>query len=136
MATPSTLHGHRAAHRRPSAHRHLPAAAVGVPLLLGVVYGLYTAFILSSGHVFSTAKTVLSIVSGLVLAVLAFGFGRIQHSLPKEARAAGYGVLIGGAMGFLYSMTGSSVLSSSFIGAGFGIGAVIATFYLFYTHED
>ncbi|MFE2379710.1 hypothetical protein [Streptomyces sp. NPDC059398] len=140
MATPTTLRGHRSSHgpshRRPAAHRRLPAAAVAVPLLLGVVYGLYTAFILSSGHVFSTAKTVLSIVSGLVLAVLAFVFGRIQHALPREARAAGYGVLIGGAMGFLYSMTGSSVLSSSFIGAGFGIGALLTTFYLFYTHEE
>ncbi|WP_327296360.1 MULTISPECIES: hypothetical protein [unclassified Streptomyces] len=139
MATPTTLRGHRPSHRRPAAHRHLPAAAVAVPLVLGIVYALYTAFILSSrspGHPFTTAKIVLSIVSGLVLAVLAFGFGRIQHALPREARAAGYGVLIGGAMGFLYSMTGSSVLSSSFIGAGFGIGALITTFYVFYTHED
>ncbi|WP_328318629.1 hypothetical protein [Streptomyces sp. NBC_00388] len=136
MATPTTLHGHRPSHRRPPARGHLPAPAVAVPVLLGVVYGLYTAFLLSSGQVFSTAKTVLSVVSGLVLAALAFGFGRIQHTLPKEARAAGYGVLIGGAMGFLYSMTGSSVLSSSFIGAGFGIGALVTTFYLFYTHEE
>lgn len=45
-------------------------------------------------------------------------------------------MLIGGAMGFLYSITGESVLLSSFIGAGFGIGALITTFYLFYTHED
>ncbi|WP_371791394.1 hypothetical protein OG285_16465 [Streptomyces sp. NBC_01471] len=138
MATPTTLRGHRRAHRRPAARGHLPVAAVAVPVVLGIVYGLYTAFILSSSsdNAFTTAKTVLSIVSGLVLAVLAFGFGRIQHALPREARAAGYGVLIGGAMGFLYSITGESVLLSSFIGAGFGIGALITTFYLFYTHED
>ncbi|WP_405778621.1 hypothetical protein [Streptomyces sp. NBC_00859] len=136
MATPTTVRGHRPAGRKPAAHGHLPVAALATPLVLGVVYGLYTAFILSSGHVFSTAKVVLSVVSGLVLALLAFGFGRIQHALPKEARAAGYGLLIGGAMGFLYSMTGASVLTSAFIGAGFGIGALVTTFYLFYTHEE
>ncbi|WP_326694451.1 hypothetical protein [Streptomyces sp. NBC_01766] len=138
MATPAAFPARRPAHKRVPAHRHghLSTAAVAVPVVLGVVYGLYSAFILSSGHGLSTAQLVLSVVSGVVLAALCFGFGRIQHVLPRELRAAGYGLLVGGAMGFLYSMTGHSVLLSSFIGAGFGAGALLATFYVFYTHED
>lgn len=133
-------HTAHAAHTRvPARHQHhqrLSAAAWALPLTLGIVYGLYAAFIQDSGHGFSTAKLVVSLVSGLAVAVLAFGLGRIQHSLPREGRAAAFGVLFGGAMGFLYSMTGAGVLVSSFIGAGLGAGMLLTAFYLFYMRED
>ncbi|WP_328537703.1 hypothetical protein [Streptomyces sp. NBC_00344] len=115
--------------------QHLSTAAWALPVGLGVAYGFYAAYIQSSGHGLSTAQLVVSLVSGIALAALAFGLGRIQHRMSRELRSAAYGVLFGGAMGFLYSMTGESVLLSSFIGAGLGAGMLITVFYLLYTHE-
>lgn len=89
----SGVPGAQAGHKRVPAHRHghLSTAAVAVPVVLGVVYGLYSAFILSSGHGLSTAQLVLSVVSGVVLAALCFGFGRIQHVLPGSSARRGTG---------------------------------------------
>ncbi|MFE1346264.1 hypothetical protein ACFW57_16965, partial [Streptomyces sp. NPDC058757] len=58
------------------------------------------------------------------------------HVLPRELRAVAWGALAGGATGFLYSLSGASVLSASMIGLLMGIGVGAGAFYLFYTHED
>ncbi|MEV6793675.1 hypothetical protein AB0M87_17100 [Streptomyces sp. NPDC051320] len=106
-----------------------------LPLIFGLFFGLYSAYIENFGSL-STGEIVLSVVFGVAVAVLTFVFGRVQYALPRELRAAGYGVLFGGIIGFTYSLTGHSVLLSSFIGFFLGAGMLLAAFYLIYTHED
>lgn len=67
--------------------------------------------------------------------MLCFGLGRIQNRLPRELRAAAYGVLTGGSIGFLYSLSGASVLSASVLGLILGAGGLLASYYYFYTRE-
>ncbi|GAA3373478.1 hypothetical protein GCM10020367_33540 [Streptomyces sannanensis] len=131
------------------AHAALPAARArrapaistaswAVPLTIGVLYGFYVAFIArvtSGGHI-TTGKAVLGIVSGLVMAVLCFLLGRYQRSMKREMRAVAYGALCGVSTGFLFSLTGHSVLRSSSMGFVLGLGLFLVMFYYFYTHEE
>ncbi|MET9359797.1 hypothetical protein ABZX93_02630 [Streptomyces sp. NPDC006632] len=118
--------------RRPS------NAALAVPVVLGVAYGIWAAAIQRNGGssgILTGGQIVLGVVSGLVLAVLGLGLLRIQSALPREIRAAAYATLFGCAMGFLYSLSDHSVLRSGGIGAIWGGAMLLVSFYVFYTHE-
>ncbi|MGC5344156.1 hypothetical protein [Streptomyces sp. DT171] len=78
----------------------------------------------------------MGLISGAAVFLLSFTVGRLQHVLPPELSAAAYGAVTGGAFGFLYSLTGESVLRSSGIGFGIGAGMLIASFYMLYTRQD
>ncbi|MCT9092737.1 hypothetical protein N4G70_28280 [Streptomyces sp. ASQP_92] len=121
--------------RRAAPHR-LSRAVLATPVVLGVVYGLYAAQIQRGGGVLTGGQIVLGVVSGVAVMVLGLCLLRFQSALPRELRAAAYGTLFGGAMGFLYSLADHSVLRSSGIGAVFGGGMFLVAFYVFYTHED
>ncbi|MFC9430318.1 hypothetical protein [Streptomyces sp. NPDC056987] len=115
--------------------RRVSPLAIGVPLLLGIAYGAYAQEIARSGGPATWGQLALALISGAAFALLLFGLLRVEHVLPRELRAAAWGVLVGGSIGFLYSLTGHSVLLSSGIGLAIGTGTVIATFYSFYTRE-
>ncbi|MFE3739723.1 hypothetical protein [Streptomyces sp. NPDC059134] len=115
--------------------RRVSPLAIGVPLFLGIAYGAYAQAIARSGGPATWGQLALALISGAAFALLLFGLLRVEHSLPRELRAAAWGVLVGGSIGFLYSLTGHSVLLSSGIGLAIGAGTVIATFYRFYTRE-
>ncbi|MFI5758683.1 hypothetical protein [Streptomyces sp. NPDC051569] len=115
--------------------RRVSPAAVGVPLVLGIAYGSYAQFIARSGGAASYGQLALALISGAAMALLIFGLHRFQHVLPREPRAAAWGVLVGGSIGFLYSLTGHSVLLSAAIGLGLGVGTVLSVFYVLHTRE-
>lgn len=119
-----------AAHAAAPARRHtaLSSGGAALPVLLGVCYFLYALFI---GRSVGPA-----LLAGAVLAVLVFALGRVEDALPRELRAASYGTLAGAAIGYLYSLTDASVLTSVGIGLTVGAGTLAAAFYVFYTHED
>ncbi|MFG3286889.1 hypothetical protein [Streptomyces sp. NPDC048111] len=113
-------------------------SVLAIPVVLGVVYGIWTAAnqrndgdtgILTGGQI------VLGVVSGLVVAALGLCLLRFQSALPRELRAAAYGALFGSAVGFLFSLSDHSVLKSCGMGAAFGGAMLLASFYVFYTHE-
>ncbi|WUC94683.1 hypothetical protein OG710_14340 [Streptomyces sp. NBC_00525] len=106
-----------------------------VPATLGLILGCYATAIVRGGGVLTGTRLALGLVSGAVLAVLCFGLGRIQNRLPRELRAAAYGVLTGGSIGFLYSLSGASILAASVVGLFLGIGGLLTAYYYFYTHE-
>ncbi|MGC4947403.1 hypothetical protein ACLQ2N_14565 [Streptomyces sp. DT224] len=123
----------RGRHATPARHR--PVLSWAIPAALGLIMGCYATAIVRGGGVLTGTRLALGLVSGAVLAVLCFGLGRIQNRLPRELRAAAYGVLTGGSIGFLYSLSGASILSASVIGLILGLGGLLAAYYYFYTRE-
>jgi hypothetical protein len=118
-----------------SGSKYRSPLALGIPLLLGIIYGAYAAAIARSGGAATWGQLALALISGAALAALLFGLVRVQNSLPRELRAAAWMLLVGGSVGFLYSLTGHSVLLSSVIGLAVGVSTFIATFYRYYTRE-
>ncbi|MCX4675922.1 hypothetical protein OG413_11495 [Streptomyces sp. NBC_01433] len=116
--------------------RHHSPLAWALPLTLGVIFGFYAAFIRRDGGPSTGGQVLLGLVSGVALAALCFALGRIQHVLPRELRAAAYGVLTACAIGFLVSLTGTSVLRSTGLGVLVGAVMLCVSFYIFYTRED
>ncbi|WP_406862129.1 hypothetical protein ABZO31_17265 [Streptomyces sp. HUAS MG47] len=126
-----------AAHAAAPARRYEGAAhGWGIPLSLGVIYGLYTSAVARSGGGWSWGQFWLGIISGAALAGAVYALRTYGHMLPRELRAAAIGVVAGGAIGFLFSLSGTSVLSSSVLGLIIMAGTTLGAFYLFYTHED
>ncbi|MFE4368555.1 hypothetical protein ACFRMN_09975 [Streptomyces sp. NPDC056835] len=118
-----------------SGRRRVSPGLVGTSLLLGIAYGAYASYIARGGGPATFGQLALALISGALAALLVFGLVRVQHRLMREVRAAAWGVLVGGGMGFLYSLTNHSVLLSSGIGLAFGAATVIVDFYAVYTHE-
>ncbi|MET7616198.1 hypothetical protein [Streptomyces sp. NPDC005408] len=124
-----------------AAHAAVPARHHGslgwaMPAGLGLAYGIYVLFIRHAWGDLTWGDVLYAAVAGVVLGALAFGLGRIQNLLPREVRAGAYGALCGVAIGFLFSLTGASVLTSVGIGAIFGAVMLAVSFYLFYMRED
>ncbi|MEK9519566.1 hypothetical protein ACIOMM_22470 [Streptomyces sp. NPDC087908] len=110
---------------------------LATPIIIGVFYGLYAVTTARQGSSSTTAGDWwLGLVSAVVLGAGIYALRRYGHVLPRELRAAGWAALAGIAAGFLYSLSGASVLSSSGLGLIFGAVNGAAAYYLFYTHED
>ncbi|WP_299529865.1 hypothetical protein [uncultured Streptomyces sp.] len=135
MATHAAMPSRGGPRARTPARRHT-ALAWALPLVLGVIYGFYAAFIRRDGGPITGGQVVLGLVAGAAMAALCFALGRVHHSLPREMRAAAYGALTACAIGFLVSLTDTTVLRSSVLGLIVGIPVAVACFYLFYTHEE
>ncbi|MFD7440009.1 hypothetical protein [Streptomyces sp. NPDC059909] len=116
--------------------RHHGALGWAIPLTLGVIYGFYTSFMAREAGQSATAQIVIGLVSAVVLAGLCFALGRYQQALPREVRAAAYSVLLGIAVGYLYSLSGRSVLTVTVLSLALAAAMFCVSFYIFYTHED
>ncbi|MER5738249.1 hypothetical protein ABT117_21560 [Streptomyces sp. NPDC002262] len=125
-----------AAHAAVPARRAPETHGAVLPVLIGVLYGLYAATVSRHGGALTWGQLWLGLVSALLLAGGVWALRTHGHVLPRELRAVAWGALAGGATGFLYSLSGASVLSASMIGLLMGIGVGAGAFYLFYTHED
>ncbi|CAM5498545.1 hypothetical protein AB0H45_06480 [Streptomyces atroolivaceus] len=136
MATHATMPARRRTQARaPARHGHT-ALAWAMPLVLGVILGFWAFFIERDGGATTGGQIWLGVVSGAAFAVLCHALVRVRWALPRELRAAAFGALTGGAVGFLYSLNGNSVLASSAIGLGVAAGMFCVMFYLYYTRED
>lgn len=136
-----------AAHSIPSGRRtgaslppgegaHRPSRlAVLLPVLVGVGYGAYAAFIARSGGPATFGQLWLALASGVGMILAVMVMLRFKGALPRELRAAAWGVLAGGAIGFLHSLTDQSVLRSVAVGLAVFVGTALVTHYVFYTHE-
>lgn len=118
-----------------SSERRHSALAWAVPVTLGAAYGLYASFILRNNGASGGLQFWYGLICAVVLAVLCFGLGRIQHTMIPLARAVAYGALTAAAIGLLVGLTDSSVMRSSALGLAVGLGMFITTFYIFYTRE-
>ncbi|MFH8472325.1 hypothetical protein [Streptomyces sp. NPDC018000] len=134
MATHAATPTRRRTGARTGERRH-SALAWAIPVTLGAAYGLYASFILRNNGASGGRQFWYGLICAVVLAVLCFGLGRIQHTMIPLARAVAYGALTSAAIGLLVGLTNSSVLRSSALGLTVGLGMFITTFYIFYTRE-
>ena len=107
-----------------------------MPLALGVILGFWAFFINRDGGATTGGQIWLGVVSGVVFAALCYALARVRWALPRELRAAAFGVLAGSAVGFLSSLNGKSVLMSGFIGLVIAAGTFCTMFYAYYTREE
>ncbi|MEU7041276.1 hypothetical protein AB0A77_09460 [Streptomyces varsoviensis] len=136
MQTPAHHPGATAARPRHGAqHRPHVSAGVALPVTAAVVYGLYVLFLdHSTGSSWGRAA-LLALVAAVVSGVLGLALVRHRAALPTEARGLAFGVLFGCAMGFLYSLTGPSVLRSVVMGLVLGGAMALVALYVFRAHE-
>ncbi|MET9424267.1 MULTISPECIES: hypothetical protein [unclassified Streptomyces] len=123
--------------RRSSERQHHSPAAWALPIALGVVFGIWAAFIKRAQNdgVATGGQWILGVITAVVLAALFFALMRIQHALPRELRALAYGALTAATVGFLISLAGGSVLRAAGIGVAVGAGVAAMAFYFYYTRE-
>lgn len=134
------------AHAAPPAHRrhgwqsadmaHPSRSAYTRPLLLGLVFGVWAAFLQRQMGPVDAGNVFYGILCGVLFAAIMFGLARIGPRLKREAHATVYGVFAGIAAGYLHSLTNSSVLRATVIGLFVGLGVGAVAFYRYYTHED
>ncbi|MCJ1678554.1 hypothetical protein MTF65_14585 [Streptomyces sp. APSN-46.1] len=115
--------------------KHLSWVSFAGPLVLGLFYGLWTAFIDRDKGPVTVANVFYGILCGALFAACVYGLDRIGSRLMREVHAAAYGAFAAIAMGYLYSLSGQSVLRSTCIGLAVGAGVGLAAFYRFYTRE-
>jgi hypothetical protein len=135
MASHVTLPGrHRRTRERPA--RPVHRSTLAVLAVCAVLYGLYAEVVIRRGNgPFTGGQVVLAVVSAVVFGVLWYAYLRVRRALPREARAAAFGLLFGLSVGFLYSLSGNSVLTVAVVSLVLAVSAGLAAFYVFYTHE-
>ncbi|MBC9714383.1 hypothetical protein H9Y04_17630 [Streptomyces sp. TRM66268-LWL] len=111
-------------------------AAVKLTPVLALVYGYWAAAIQRSGGPITAGNVWLGIVSTVAFAAVYLAVLKLAPRLPREARALAWGAFAGIAFGYLYSLTGESVLRSAGNAGLFGAAVACAAFYRFYTTED
>ncbi|MFD7263063.1 hypothetical protein [Streptomyces sp. NPDC059874] len=129
-----TAHGRQ--HRQMADMTHLSKSAYTRPLLLGLVYGVWAAFIQRQMGPVDAGNVFYGILCGVLFAAIMFGLARIGPRLKREVHAAAYGVFAGIAVGYLHSLTNQSILKAVVVGFFVGVGVGGAAFYRYYTRED
>lgn len=111
-------------------------ADLGVPIVLGLVYGYWAAANRRSGGEITGWNILFGFVTALVFAVLYLGVRRLAPRMRRETHAILWSVFAGCAFGFLYDQTGKTDLRSAIMGAVVGAVFFVVLFYRYYTHED
>ncbi|MFE7750079.1 hypothetical protein [Streptomyces sp. NPDC057428] len=135
MATHATMPTRRRSHARTPARRSHGPLAWATPVSLGVILGFWAFYIKRDGGTTTDGQIYLGVISGVAYAALCYAFVLVAHALPRVLRAGGYAVLAGGAIGYLFSLNGNSVFSSSGLGLVVGAGMFLTMFYFDYSHQ-
>ncbi|MFF2651411.1 hypothetical protein [Streptomyces sp. NPDC058045] len=120
---PRTRRPHTAGGTRPG------PAAVLLPFLIGVSYGFWTAAVERDAHAITTANWVLGLVSGIALAVLLFALHLVSPRLHSGPRALAWASLAGIAMGWIHSLSNTSLLWNVLLSLIVAFGVYVAVYY-------
>ncbi len=108
---------------------------MALPVTAAVAYGLYVLFLDHSNGSSWGRAALLALVAAVVTGALGLLLVARRAALSTEVRALAFGALFGCAMGFLYSLTGPSVLRSVTMGLVLGAALALVSLYVFRAHE-
>jgi hypothetical protein len=111
-------------------------AGVGVPIVLGLVYGYWAAANRRAGGEITGWNLLFGFVTAFVFMALYAGIRWLAPRLKRELHAVLWSAFAGCAFGFLYDQTDKTALRSAVMGAVVGAVFFIVLFYRYYTHED
>ncbi|MFE5871152.1 hypothetical protein ACFQ6V_21220 [Streptomyces roseifaciens] len=114
---------------------HAPRSTWAIPVVGGVALGLFAIFLASNNGYSVAAAVLIGVVAGLIAMAAGYALLHERNTMIAEVRAAAFGALFGGSMGFLHSLSGGTVLRSTGIGLLTGIGMGLVSYYVFYWHE-
>ncbi|MFJ5260764.1 hypothetical protein ACIQAC_09920 [Streptomyces sp. NPDC088387] len=106
------------------------------PVGLGLVYGYWAAANARGGDGITGWNLLLGFVSVLAFAVVLIGVRELASRVKREVHAMLWAAFAGIAFGFLYSLTGATVLRSCLMALAVAAGTFAVLFYRYYTHED
>ncbi|MET7450565.1 hypothetical protein ABZT03_01470 [Streptomyces sp. NPDC005574] len=112
------------------------AAEVGVPVVLGLVYGYWAAANRRGGGPVTGWNILFGFVTALAFIVLCLAVARWAPLLKRELHSLTKSAFAGASVGFLYNQSGESVLRSVALGAVVTAGVFGVFFYRYYTRED
>ncbi|KPI09436.1 hypothetical protein OK074_3242 [Actinobacteria bacterium OK074] len=112
------------------------AAALAVPVAVGLVYGFWCAAIRRDGGPITGWNVLFGFVCALAFAAVWTGVRLLAPRLKREPHAVLWAAFAGVALGFVHSQTGASVLRSAFIAVALAVPVFLVLFYRYYTHED
>ncbi|MEU3772170.1 hypothetical protein AB0F11_02955 [Streptomyces sp. NPDC032472] len=122
-------------HRQMAATRHADTGALTRAVLLGLVYGVWAAFLNRQQGPVDAGNVFYGILCGVLFAGIMLTLARVGPRMKQETRAAAYGVFGGIAVGYLNSLTDHSILRSSWIGLITGAAVGVVAFYRYHTRE-
>jgi hypothetical protein len=111
-------------------------AKVGIPVVLGLVYGYWAAANRRGGGSITGWNLLFGFVTALAFIVLCLAVARFAPLLKRELHSLVKSGFAGAALGFLYSQTGESVLRSTALGLATTAAVFLVFFYRYYTRED
>ncbi|MFG3000544.1 hypothetical protein [Streptomyces sp. NPDC048340] len=123
-------------HRHLADTTHMSKSALARPLLLGLVYGVYAAFMKRQMGPVDAGNVFYGILCGAIFAACMVALARIGPRLKRELHATAYGAFAGIAFGYLYSLADHSILRAVGLALAVGAGVGLAAFYRYYTRED
>lgn len=107
-----------------------------VPVVGGLLYGYWAAANQRDAGPITGWNVLFGFVCAIVVAAAYIGVRWLAPVMRRELHALLWTVFAGVSFGFLYSLTGASVLRSTFTALGIAAFVFAGTFYRFYTHED
>lgn len=125
-------------HRAPDVFdaRTHAVAKWAVPVLGGLLYGYWAAANLRDAGPITGWNVLFGFVCAIVFAAAYIGVRMLAPVLRRELHALVWTAFAGIAIGFLFSLTGESVLRSTFVALGVSVLVLAGSFYHYYTHED
>ncbi|MEV7415971.1 hypothetical protein [Streptomyces sp. NPDC089919] len=115
--------------------RSMGGGALALPLVLGLLYGVYAAFMKRDQSAVTVGNVFYGILCGAVFAVLLFGLRQMGRGIPQELRAAAWGAFAGIAIGYLYSMVGFSLWRTVVVALAVAVPTTVYFMYRYHTRE-
>jgi hypothetical protein len=112
------------------------AARIGIPVVLGLVYGYWAAANRRGGGPITGWNLLFGFVTAFAFIVLCLAVATLAPRLRREAHSLTKSAFAGAAIAFLYNQSGASVLSATVLGLVVMAGFFVAFFYRYYTRED
>ncbi|MEV6578154.1 hypothetical protein AB0M92_08295 [Streptomyces sp. NPDC051582] len=122
-------------HFQATGTEHVSKGPLTRALLLGLVYGVWAAFMKRQTGPVDAGNVFYGILCGVVFAAIMYALSQVGPRLMQELHAAAYGAFGGVAVGYLYSLADHSILRSCLVGLLVGMGVGLAAFYRYHMRE-